>query len=121
MLVLHRAVEGARWKLCDVDYVAINVPIDLPGARQIDANGFGPAIEAPRNELICVAGIARRQRLKMMQGTKITNRPGNERRQPKNRDKARSDNGGGQRSAESPSLRLRQRCSVARLRIRASL
>ena len=82
----RRVIDGARRQFLRVNLVARNVPVDLFYRRIVDDPGFDPAVETSRDQFIRLVGVARSQRLEMMERPKIANRPGSERRQRKDRD-----------------------------------
>ena len=76
--VLLRGIEGARGQVFDVDHVGVGVPVDIPGAGEIDADGFGPAVEAGIGALAGIDGVAGRERLKDVEGAFIAEGPRDE-------------------------------------------
>ena len=78
LLELPGRIEGARGQVFDVDDVRVSVPIHVRGAGEIDADGFGPAIEARVGALTGIGGVTGREGLEDVKGAVVAEGPRDE-------------------------------------------
>src|ERR1019366_543041 len=72
-------IEGALREKIDVDILAGHLPVDVLDGNVFGHPGADPVIEAEGREFVEIAGVAGRQRLKVLEGLPVAIGPGNER------------------------------------------